>query len=150
MAKDFVIGLSAVFLLWVGGIFIASTKLVWDNWQLFRRWRAQPRTMRLRMAMWLAIPLITCGLFWMRSVAVWNYLTVVNCCSTMVIVQMLTYMPFILAAFGLILWWVFDRTFAARYSEEFADQLWYAYITFGLIMGVVAAAASTLLGPSLR
>lgn len=137
--KDLVIGLSAVFLVWGGGILAASTKLLWDNWRLFARFCEQDREMRLRMSLWLAIPLMMAGLFWMRSVAVWNFLTVASCCSTSVVVQMVIYMPLILASFALILWWIFNRTFD---DPATADWLWGGFVLTGMAMGVTSTALS--------
>lgn len=131
-----VIGLSAIFLLWVGAIFLFSTQLVWRHWQLYFDWMRQDRETKLRMSIWLAIPMMMAGLFWMRGTAVYNYLTVPGCCSTFTVVQMLIYTPLILAAFALILWYVSNRVFI---KPDVADNAWYWFVISGIMLGVLTS-----------
>lgn len=121
MAKDVIVALSTVFLLWVGAIVVASSRLVWGNWSLFRKWREQDRETTVKMALWLAIPVLMGGLFWMRSIAVWHY-AVVYGIPTFSLVQMFIYLPAILAALAGILWWACDRTFNPQKTIVGAEQ----------------------------
>lgn len=131
MGKDLVVGLSAIFLLWVTAIAVASTTLVWSNWKLFVTWRHQARETRLRMALWLAIPLLMYGLIWMRGIAIWHY-AVVYYVPDVSLFQMLVYLPVILVALALILWWICDRTFEAARG----DRIWCLLVWSGLALGV--------------
>lgn len=132
MGKDLVVGLSIVFILWVSAIAVASTTLVWSNWKLFMTWRRQDRETRLRLALWLAIPLLMFGLLWMRGIAIWHY-TVIYYVPDISLFQMLTYLPFILISLALILWWICDRTFDA----ERGDRIWCSLVWLGLALGTV-------------
>jgi hypothetical protein len=121
MAKDVIVALSAVFLLWVGAIFVASSRLVWGNWPLFRKWRQQDRETTVKMALWLAIPVLMGCSFWMRSIAIWHYAAVYGI-PTLSLVQMFIYLPAILAALAGILWWACDRTFNPQKTIAGAEQ----------------------------
>lgn len=135
--KDLVVGLSAVFLLWVGAILIASSKLVWSNWEVFLRWRKQDRETRLKMALWLAIPLLMSGLIWMRLIAIWHY-AVTKGIPLGTMIQIFVYMPVVLFSLALILWWICDRTF----SSPDGDRAWLALVSSGGIIGATATALS--------
>jgi hypothetical protein len=142
MGKDIIVALSTVFLLWVGAIFIASSRLVWGNWPLFRNWRQQDRDTTIKMTLWLAIPVLMGGLFWTRSIAIFHYAAVYGI-PLLSLVQMFIYLPAVLAALAGILWWVCDRTFNQDKTiagAERADR-----VCLWIIGAGVALAACTFL-----
>ncbi len=140
VGKDIVVGLSVIFLLWVAAILAASSKLIWSNWREFVSWRGQDREMRLRMALWVAIPLLMAGLLWMRAVAVWHYVAVYGI-PLISLIQMFVYLPVILVSLALILWWVCNRTFDAVGG----DRAWLILVISGFIIGALTTFLSNLL-----
>lgn len=132
-ARDFVVGLSAIFLLWVGAIVYASSRLVSRNWHLYRNWRTCDRDTRIKMAMWLAIPMLMVGIMWQRSVALYAIST--DAWTTNFgIYSSGAYLVLALCSLALLLFWAFDRT----YGGKRGDTLWCRLMWSGLALGAGA------------
>jgi len=121
MIKDIVMGLSATFIFW------AATSLPWN-------WCQIERDVRVKMALWLSVPLFMGGLLWMRGVAFWGYLLNYYV-SDFGLTQALGFMIIILLALVLSLWWAFDRS----YGADRGDAYWTATISMGLALGTFSS-----------
>ena len=132
MIKDFVMGLSATFIFWVATSFFASSRLIYLNWRLYLpwNWSEVDRDTRVKMALWLSVPLFMAGLLWMRGVAFWGYL-MNHYVSDFGLSQALGFLIIILFALVLSLWWAFDRSYGAARG----DTYWTATIFLGLVLG---------------
>lgn len=138
IGKDVVVGFSSVFDAWVAAILIASSRMVWSNWRTFVGWRHQDRDTRLRMALWMSIPLLMAGLLWMRTVALFRDF-MIDGVMLIHLIQVFVYMPIILTALALILWWVCSRTFR---GDDLADRMWLILMALGMTLGVFTTAIS--------
>lgn len=139
--KEYVIALSVTFMFFVGVIFITSTKLVARNWRLYWQWCVVKRSTRVKLCLWLGVPLVMGGLLWMRGTAMYNYLVVSGCCPRATVVQMLTYMPMILSGLAMFLYWICDCIFNWRGDEDgpgavAADSAWLLFMVGGIALGV--------------
>lgn len=137
MGKDLLIGLSATFLLWVGAVLWASSRLVYMNWSLYRVIRNIDRDTRVKMALWLAIPMLMAGIMWQRAFAF--YAAIFDLWTTNFgITGTLIYLFDALAALALALWWAFDRTYGPRKG----DLLWCRLMWMGVLLGGVVSLLS--------
>lgn len=137
MDKDIVMGMTATFLLWTAAMLFASSKLICSNVNLYRNWSRISRDVRVKMALWLAIPLFMGGILWMRSVAFFGY-TMGYYVSSFGLSQAIGYMFIVLFALALSLWWVCDRSYATRHGTAYADLVWCRVMWAGVTVGIVA------------
>lgn len=133
MTRDLIVGMSAAFLLWVGAIAYASSRLVSRNWLMYRNIRREDRDTRVKMALWAAIPMLMVGIMWQRTVALYAIATGIWI-TDFGLVSSLAYLSVALVSLAMILWWSFDRTYGARRG----DVLWCRLMWSG-----IAIAAST-------
>lgn len=137
-----IIGLSGIFLFWVAVIFVTSLRLVMRNHQLYWRWFVIKRSDRVKLSLWLGVPMMMAGLLWMRGTAVYHYLAIPGCCPRATVIQMLTYMPMILGGLAGILYWICDLIFNKTSDEDgrgavAADSAWLLFMLGGLAIGIV-------------
>lgn len=137
---DVTVGLSVAFVFYVGAIFLASTRLICRNWYLFKSFWIQPREIRVRMSLWVSIPLMIFGLLWMRGVAIYNFLIIDGIPHTSFF-QIMIYMPIILTALCSCMWWLCNRTFE---KSAHADLMWLGLVLMGISLGLIAGVLSWL------
>jgi hypothetical protein len=141
MARDLIIGMSAIFLIWVAAVAWASSRLVWRNVALYRDWSSVDRDTRVKMALWLAVPMLMVGIMWQRSVAFYA-LAAGHWVSDFGKASTISYLCLALVSLALALFWAFDRTYGAARG----DALWCRLMWLGLGMGALAAVVSWRLG----
>jgi len=137
MGKDLIMGMSATFLVWVGAVAWASSRLVWRNWELYQHWASIDRDTRVKMALWLAIPMLMVGIMWQRSVAFYAIGTG-QWVSEFGVFSTIFYLSIALIALALALWWAFDRT----YGPARGDTIWCRVMWTGLGLGAVMSVLS--------
>jgi uncharacterized membrane protein YedE/YeeE len=113
-----------------------SSQMVWENWHLFRAWRKQSRETRVRLALWLAIPLMKLGLFLFAGHGLWLWITR-HPATEYLLGRTVLVLPLVITACLLLLWWAFDRSFGA----EKGDRLWRLMVIAGVILGVAVGAS---------
>lgn len=131
-SDDVVAGFSATFLLWTLSLAYAASYAVYKHRCSYMRWCAIERDSRVKLALWLGIPLIMYGLFWMRGVTTWGILSE-RFNGSISVKHAVGYMPPILLGLSLVLWWSFDRT----YGSTEGDRRWFALTLAGVILGFV-------------
>lgn len=135
MDRDIVIGMSSTFLLWSAVLLWASARLVCLNIGLYRNWLSIERDVRVKMALWLAVPLFMAGLLWMRGVVFTGHL-LGHYASSFGVTQAIGFMFVVLFALSLSLWWACDRSYAPKYGTAYADLIWCRVMWLGVGIGI--------------
>jgi len=137
MDRDVVIGMSATFILWTAAMLWASSRLICLNLALYRNWKGIDRDVKVKMALWLAVPLYMLGFLWMRGVAFVG-LVIGYYVSWFGASQAIGFMAVVLLAHALSLWWACDRTYRTRYGASYADLIWCRVMWAGVSIGGIS------------
>ncbi len=133
--KSIVVGMLAALLLWVGMVAYASSLLVWRNWRLFMTWCEQDRETRIRLSLWLAIPMMKVSILSFAGHALWSLVAGYRV-SDLAIVRALVVIPFVLTSAVLMLRWTYDRRFGVDGDRMWRRLMW---IGCGLAASVFGA-----------
>lgn len=140
VVRALAIALSVTFLVWVGAVTYAASRLISNNWSLFANWREQPRTTRLEMALYIAVPGVKLWLLWSRGVILWTLLFNPEALAAgpFIVTQAVFVLPFVLLMMALELWWICDLA----YGPQIGDRVWRGLIWGGAMLGAAALAIS--------
>jgi hypothetical protein len=138
MARSLIAGMLAAIVLWVGAVAFASFRLILMNWHLFVGWRRQTRETRVRLALWLAVPLMKVAILLFCAHALWD-LASGRYVSDLAMVRGMVTAPLVLVSAVLMMWWIADRALGA----ERGDLVWWRLIACGIALsvGVIFATA---------
>lgn len=140
VVRALAIALSVTFLVWVGAVTYAATRLITHNWPLFVNWRQQPRASRVQMALWIAVPGVKLWLLWMRGVVLSTLIFNPDALAVapFIVTQAVFVLPLVLLMVALELWWICDLA----YGQQLGDRVWRGLIWGGAMAGAGALAIS--------
>lgn len=137
MGKDLIVGMSIPYIMWSAAIMLAGSRLIVVNIQLYQVWWTLERNTRVKMALWLAIPLLMLFLVWTRIIGV---IGLVNgsYVSQFGVDQAVTALPVALTALALSLWWACDRAL----GMDKGDRVWCWIMWVGVAVGTAGMSLS--------
>lgn len=136
IARSIGITMSMMFLVWVGAVAYASSRLIWANWREIIDWPRQPREQRVTLALWISVPGMKFWLLWMRSVDTWSLITTDRPPNP----HSLAGLPFALVILSLMVWWVCDRSFGQERGDRVTKWLLFGGAGIGLVCGALFGA----------
>lgn len=137
VAKDLIVGLSAMFLIWGSAIVWASSRLVWRNIDIYRNWLTVDRDTRVKMALWLAVPLLMVAIIGQRTRAFYALATD-RWVADFGALAGIAFLMLAVTAMSLALFWACDRT----WGPAEGDRVWCRIMWLGLATGAATSVLS--------